>query len=296
MSEFLQFTFIGLQRGAVYASLAIALVIIFRTTGLLNFAQGEMAMFSTYFVSVAYDAGLPLPAAVVVGVAGGFLLGAAAQVLLVRPVSNRSMGNPLPIVIVTIGLFLGLNGLAPRMPWGETTRPFPVPFGTGSIELLGATLSHRTIGTLLVLASEVAVLWLLFQKTRLGLALRGVASNAESSSLVGIPVNRMLTVGWGLAAAFGTVAGVLSVEGGVDNTLMISPLVFAFAAATLGGFDSELGAVVGGLIVGVFSELVAHYVDLVGQDLKLLPAFVLILLVLLLRPQGLFGRAQVTRV
>jgi len=299
MSEFLQFTFIGLGKGAVYATLALALVIIYRTTGLLNFAQGEMAMFCTYFVWFGHDRGLPLPAAVLVGMFGGFLMGALIERLLVRPVSKKAMGNPLPIVIITIGLFLGLNGLAPIV-FGEQAKTFPVPFGDGSVSILGASIFTRTLGTLAVLAVSVAVLWAIFQKTKFGLGLRAVASNAESSALVGVPVGRMLLIGWGMSAAFGALAGTLSVEGGLDNTLMALPLIYAFAAATLGGFDSELGAVVGGLLVGVITELLARYGTIgaysVGQDLKLLPAFLLILLVLVFRPSGLFGKGEVKRV
>jgi branched-chain amino acid transport system permease protein len=296
LSEFLQFFFLGLGRGAIYATLAIAVVIIFRATGLLNFAQGQMAMFSTFIVWGFYDGfGLPLWPSVLLGMVVSFLMGALIERLLIRPVSDKAGHNPLPVVIVTIGLFLGFQALAPWL-WGETAKPFPQLFGSGSVEIFGASIDYQTLGTLAMLAAEVLVLYLLFQRTKVGLAMRGVASNSESAALVGVPVGNMLMIGWGLSAAFGVLAGVATADVGLDSTLMLGPLIYAFAAATLGGFDSPLGAVVGGLIVGVVTELLAHYVDAIGNDLKLLPAFLLILVVLLVRPQGLFGKAQVTRV
>lgn len=295
MSEFLQFLFLGLGQGAIYATLAVALVIIYRATGLLNFAQGEMAMFCTFVIWMAWDVGLPFPLAVLVGMAFGFVMGAVIQLAIIAPVTKRAHGNPLPVVMVTIGLFLALSSLAPII-WGTDAKVFPVAFGEGSIELFGASITHRVLGTLAILGLEVVVLWLIFQRTSLGLAMRAVASNEESSALAGVPVGRMLMIGWGMAAAFGALAGGLAAYVGLTNTLMLVPLIYAFAAATLGGFDSPGGAVVGGLVVGVVTELSAHYIPFIGNDLKLLPAFLLILIVLLVRPQGLFGKRQVVRV
>ena len=295
MSEFLQFLFLGLGQGAIYATLAVALVIIYRATGLLNFAQGEMAMFCTYVIWMAWDRGLPFPIAILVGMAFGFLLGAVIQVGIISPVTKRAHGNPLPAVMVTIALFLALSSLAPLI-WGSDALLFPVAFGGDSIEIFGASVRWREIGTLGLLGVEVLVLYLIFQRTKVGLAMRAVASNDESSSLAGVPVGRMLVFGWGLAAAFGALAGGMAAYVGLSSSLMLVPLIYAFAAATLGGFDSPGGAVLGGLIVGVVTELSAHYIDWIGNDLKLLPAFVLILLVLLVRPQGLFGKRQVVRV
>lgn len=295
MEEFLQFFFNGLGKGAVYASLALALVIVYRTTGLVNFAQGEMAMFSTFIIWwLAEDvASLPLWLATLIAMALSFVGAAAIERFLVRPVGS-AQSNPLGVVIVTIGLFLTFNALAPWL-WGSNSKP-GIPVATGGIDLLGASMSKQSLAALAILAVEVGLLYLLFQKTKIGLAMRGVASNAESTALVGVPVGRMLMIGWGLAAALGAVAGLLSADIGVDASIMQVPLIYAFAAATLGGFDSPMGAVVGGLIVGVVSELSAAYIDWIGQDLRLLPAFVLILAVLMIRPQGLFGRAEVLRV
>lgn len=295
LSKFLQFFFIGLGKGAIYATVALALVIIFRVSGMLNFAQGEMAMFSTYITWALWTKGLPVLAALLVSMVLSFVGGAVVERVVIRPIEKKAHGNPLPVVIATIGLFLALNGAAPWI-WDSDAKQFPYVFGSGSVSIAGASISNQTLGTLAVLGVEVVLLWILIQKTKVGLAMRGVASNSESSALVGVPVGRILMLGWGLAAAMGAVAGVLTVSLAFDNSLMVVPLIYAFAAATLGGFDSPVGAVVGGLIVGVVAELSAAYIGFIGEPLRLLPAFLLILIVLLVRPQGLFGKAQVTRV
>jgi branched-chain amino acid transport system permease protein len=294
-STFLQYLFLGLGKGAIYATIALALVIIYRVSGMLNFAQGEMAMFSTFITWSLWDKGLNIWLALVIALVVSFLFGAAIEWTMIRPVANKAQGNPLPIVIVTIGLFLALNGLAPWL-WGADAKRFPALFGDGSFSLLGASISYQALGTLLVLAVEVGLLFGLFQKTKVGLAMRGVASNSESSSLVGVNVGGVLMLGWALAAVMGCMAGALNANVGLSNTLMQVPLIYAFAAATLGGFDSPVGAVVGGLIVGVVAELSADYIGFIGEELRLLPAFLLILVVLLVRPQGLFGKAEVKRV
>ena len=295
MTELLQYTFLGLGKGAVYASLALALVIVYRTTGIVNFAQGEMALFSTYITWWLWsEQGLGVVLALVVSMAVSFVGAALVERFLVRPVGTAKT-NPLGVVIVTVGLFLTFGALAVWI-WGAQGKTFPALFGDGAMSILGASVKHQTLGSLGVLAVEVVLLWVLFQRTKIGLAMRAVASNTDSAALVGVPVGRMLMIGWGLAAALGAVAGTLAVETALDGSLMLVPLIYAFAAATLGGFDSPVGAVVGGLIVGLTAELSAAYIDWIGQDLRMLPAFLLILVVLLVRPQGLFGKAEVTRV
>jgi len=294
MSEFLQYVFLGLGKGAVYASLALALVIVFRTTGVVNFAQGQMALFSTYLTWTLWDNGLPIAVALLVSMALSFVGAAAIERFFVRPVGGAHT-NPLAVVIVTIGLYLTFGALALWL-WGTNAKTFEPLFGTGAVKVLGASIAYQTVGSLVVLAVEVVLLWLLLQRTKIGLGMRAVASNTESAALVGVPVGRMLMIGWGLAAAIGAVAGTLAIDTALSGELMLVPLIYAFAAATLGGFDSPLGAVVGGLIVGLTAELSAAYIDAIGQDLRMLPAFVLIIAVLLIRPQGLFGRTTVSRV
>jgi branched-chain amino acid transport system permease protein len=294
---FIERVILGLQFGAIYASLALALVIVYRTNGLLNFAQGEMAMFSIFITWQFVDWGLPLIPAMVCAMVVSFVLAALIERLLVRPVGDVET-NPLALVIVTIGLFLALNALAVFI-WGTEGKNLPRLFPNERYEFLGIEITATVIGVLAILAVEVVFLFVLFQRTKIGLGMRAVASTKESSALVGIRVGWMLMIGWGLAAAIGTVAGVLRVETfpslSFDSNTMQIVLIYAFAAATLGGFDSPLGAVIGGLIIGLVSELVVGYVAIVGPDLRLLPGFALVIIVLLVRPQGMFGSPKVVR-
>jgi branched-chain amino acid transport system permease protein len=289
---------LGLQSGAIYASLALALVIVYRTNGLLNFAQGEMAMFSIFITWQFTDWGLPLIPAMVGAMVVSFVLGALIERLLIRPVGDVET-NPLALVIVTIGMFLALNALAVYI-WGTEGKNLPRLFPNEKWTVLSIEVTPTVVGVLAILAVEAIFLYVLFQRTKVGLGMRAVASTKESSSLVGIRVGWMLMAGWGLAAAIGTVAGVLRVETfpslSFDSNTMQIVLIYAFAAATLGGFDSPVGAVVGGLIVGEVEILSGSYIGWIGTDLALGSAFVLILGVLLVRPQGLFGSKQVKRV
>ena len=294
MSNFLEVLVVGIGNGAVYAMLGLGLVVIYRSTGLLNFAQGELAMFSTFIVWTIWDAGVPMWLAVLGGMAGGFLIGVLLHQVAVSPLGDPHQ-RPLAVVIVTIGLFLALNGLA-QLIWGTVDKRLDPWFGVGQITIGGVAIQWQKIASLVVLAVLVALFVLLFNRTKLGLAMRAVASNSESAGLCGVPVPRILMLGWGLAAATGTLAGVFTApQLGLGTNLMQLVLVFGFAAITLGGFDSIAGAVVGGLIVGILSSVVPRYVD-VFERMPLAPAFVLILAVLLFRPTGLFGTKQVERV
>jgi branched-chain amino acid transport system permease protein len=293
MTDLLQQVVQGLGVGAVYASLALALVLIYRFTHIVNFAQGEMAMFSTYVAWQLVHSGmsfwLALPVTLLVSFVGGMLL----ERVVIRPVEG---GSELTLVIVTVGLFIFVNAAAGFL-WSFTVKSFPNPFPTRTFEIGGVNLGLPTLGILAVVGAVVGLLYLLFGHTKLGLAMRAVADNPESSRLVGIRSGRVLMVGWGLAATVGAVSGVL-----VAPLLFLEPnmmggvLIYAFAAATLGGFDSAGGAIVGGLLVGVLETLAAAYVDVIGSDLKIAVPLVIIFGVLLLRPQGLFGRTAVARV
>jgi len=294
VSEFLRYLYIGLGNGAIYAMLGLGLVVIYRSTGLLNFAQGEMAMFATFIVWMLHDAGLPLWLALLGGMVGGFLIGAIVHQVVVKPVGDPHQ-KPLAVVIVTIGMFLGFNALA-KLIWGSDDKTFVNLFGSGGLNLFGTEMAWQKIGALAVLGVEALLFWLLFQRTKMGLAMRSVASNPESSALCGIPVNRILMVGWGLAAAIGAVAGTFTAPiGSLSSNLMQLPLIYAFAAITLGGFDSFVGAIVGGLLVGILTDVVPRYVS-AFEKMSLAPAFILILVVLLVRPEGIFGQRKVSRV
>jgi branched-chain amino acid transport system permease protein len=283
----------GIQNGAVYASLAIALVLIFRTTGVLNFAQGEMALFSTYIVWELTTTGMPVWLAIVLTMVISFVGGALIERVVVRPFEQSS---PLVIVIVTIGMFLAINSFA-QLIFGGQQKVLPAAYPQQTWRPGGVIISSDTIVLVAVLGVECLLLYLLLQRTKLGLAFRGVASNPEASRLLGVPVGRILMVGWGLAAAVGALAGALVVPTtpGLVPSSMQTILVFAFAAAALGGFDSLLGAVVGGMIVGVADALTTGYVHAL-QGIDLIVPFGLILLVLVFRPAGLFGVTRVERV
>jgi branched-chain amino acid transport system permease protein len=293
MSLFLSQVMNGIGQGVVYASLALALVLIYKTTGILNFAQGEMALVSTYATWWFTDKGLPVWLAIVCSVVLSFIGGALIERVVMRPVERSS---PLVIVIVTIGMFLALNSLA-QVIFGVEALKVPRAYPIENWHVGGVLIKSDTLVLIGVLAVECLLLWLLLQKTKIGLALRAVASNPDSSRLVGVSVGTMLMLGWGLAAALGAVAGSLVVPTTTALTAasMQSILVFAFAAAALGGFDSPLGAVIGGLIVGVVNALTIEYIDAL-DGIELIVPFGLILIVLLFRPNGLFGKVHVERV
>jgi branched-chain amino acid transport system permease protein len=283
----------GLATGAIYASLAVALVLIYRSTSIVNFAQGEMAMFSTYIAWQLLASGASYWVAIGTTLIVAFVGGVIIERVVIRPVEGR---QELTIVIVTIGLFILINALA-AFRWSSQVRGFPSPFPARNIALGPVHASISALGILAVVALVVGLLFLLFAKTRLGLVLRAVAENPESSRLVGIRVGWMLALGWGLAAAVGALSGILVAPIlFLSPNMMLSVLIFAFAAATLGGFDSPAGAVVGGLIVGVSENLAGTYVGAIGSDLKIVVPIVIIVAVLLIRPNGLFGRTHLERV
>ncbi len=289
----------GIGNGVIYGSVALALVLIFRVTGILNFAQGEMALFSTYITWELTDAGVAVWLSILLSMAVAFVGGAVIERVLIRPVEEAR--SPLNVVIVTLGMFLAINSLA-QLTFGTEPKLMPSPFPSGSVELFSSggdtiDVSKGTLGLIAVLIAECVVLWFLLQRTRLGLRLRAVASNPESARLVGIKTGAMLMLGWGMAAALGAAAGslVASERTGIDASLMQIILVYAFAAAALGGFDSLIGAVVAGLIVGVAHALTIEYVDAL-DGIELVMPLGLILVVLLVRPNGLFGRRTVERV
>ncbi len=289
MHEFLQQVFSGLASGAVYASLALALVMIYRSTELVNFAQGEMAMFSTYIAWTLVNAGLPFWAAFVITLAVSFLGGMAIERIIVRPVENAPV---FAAVVVCIGLLLIFNSLAGFL-FTYTVQDFPSPFPDRPV--LGALMTTRDLGVIAVTLIMLALLFAFFRFTTTGLAMRAAAQNPESARLCGIRVGRMLAIGWGLAALIGATAGIMVAPVlFLDPNMMSGVLLYAFAGALLGGITSPVGAVVGGLLVGVTENLVGTY--LIASQLKLTVALALIIVVLVLRPNGLFGTAIVRRV
>jgi branched-chain amino acid transport system permease protein len=289
MHEFLQQVFSGLAAGSIYASVALALVMIYRSTDLVNFAQGEMAMFSTYIAWTLVNAGLPFWIAFVVTLIVSFIGGMVIERVVIRPVENAPV---LAAVVVTIGLLLIFNSLAGWI-YTYTVQDFPSPFPDRP--LLGALITTRDLGVITVTLVMLVLLFVFFRFTSTGLAMRAAAQNPVSARLCGIRVGRMLAIGWGLAAAIGATAGIMVAPVlFLDPNMMGGVLLYAFASALLGGITSPVGAVVGGLIVGVTENLVGTY--LIASQLKLTVALALIILVLVFRPNGLFGTAIVRRV
>ncbi len=290
---FAQQTVAGLAQGAIFSSLALALVLIYRATEVINFAQGEMAMATTY---VAYQLtlwGLSYWAAFALTLVIAFVLGVVVQLVFVRPVQQKSV---LAVVIITIGLFILIDGLV-TWKWGGDLKFMVAPFGNNVYHAGSVAFSRQDIGVLLVSILSVILLWLLFQFTKLGLAMRAAAVRPAAAALVGVRVNLMLAFGWGLAAVLGAVAGLMAEPTQfLQPTMMQAILLYAFAAAVLGGLESPAGAVIGGLALGVFLNLLGQYVGFATAELRLPIAFAVLLLVLLVKPTGLFGRRQVRRV
>jgi branched-chain amino acid transport system permease protein len=292
-TDFAQQITSGLAAGSVYASLALALVLIYQTTNVVNFAQGEMATFTTYVAWMLMDRGVPYWPAFVLTLLIAFGGGVAVERVLIRPVEQRP---EIVIVILTIGMLIAINGLTGWI-WGPEVKLFDSPFPNSTVVIGGVAVSVRDIGTFCVCLGTVAVLWVFFRFTTLGLAMRAVAFNPGASRLMGVRVGWMLALGWGFAAVLGAIAGMMAAPSVfLDPDMMIVVLIYAFAAAVLGGIDSPIGAVVGGLLLGVAVNLLGAYVDFVGQELRLPTALAVLLVVLIVRPTGLFGRVHVRRV
>ncbi len=285
MTRFFVLTLNGLTQGAIYASMALALVLIWRATKIINFAQGAMAMFTTYLALFAIEHGAPYWAGFIVALLTGLLIGAVVERVIVRPVESAP---PLNVVILTLGLLLFLEALAP-MAFGGQIKSFPPAFSIVGLRL-GTSQIPFSPFDLFTLGSVLAVMILLlvlFQKTNLGLRMRASAFNPEVSRLLGVRVGRMLTLGWALASLVGALAGVL-----IAPSLLLYPtfmddvLVFGFTGAVLGGLDSAIGAVIGGLIMGFALGYVGGYF---GSDLDTVGALVILIGVLMVRPRGIFA-------
>jgi branched-chain amino acid transport system permease protein len=294
MGSFLQEAFLhqvlaGLATGGIYASLALALVMIYQATHLVNFAQGEMAMFSTYIAWSLIQAGTPYWVAFAATVLFAFVFGVLVERLVIRPVEDAPV---LAVVVVFIALLVILNSVTGWI-YSYTIKSFPSPFPKEPV--FGKWLSSHELGAIGVTLVVVLVLYGFFRFTPLGLAMRAAAQNPASARLVGIRVGWMLALGWGLAAAIGAVAGMMVAPiVYLDPNMMGGVLLYAFAAALVGGIDSPGGAVFGGFLVGVLENVLGAFV--IGNELKLSVALVLIVGVLLVRPSGFFGKVHVTRV
>jgi branched-chain amino acid transport system permease protein len=294
MQQFFQQLVSGLADGAIFGSLALALVLIYKATEVINFAQGEMAMFTTYISwSLITHHGFSFWEAFFTTLLIAFVGGALLQRTVIRPLERASV---LTMVMATIALLVILNGLAAWI-WSPQLQFFPSPFPTTSWVIAGVHISKQDAGTLGVTIASVLVLWLFFRFTKLGLAMRAGALNPAAARLLGVRTSWLLALGWGFAAALGAVSGMM-----VAPTVFLTPnmmqavLIYAFAAAVLGGLESPVGAVVGGLALGVLLDMLGTYVHPVTSELRLPVALAALLVVLLIKPAGLFGRVAVRRV
>ncbi len=286
MSLFINITLDGLTQGLIFAALALSLVLIFRATKIINFAQGAMAMITTFIASSLLNRGLGYWWAFLMALAIGFLIGAVVERALIRPLEGKPELNP---VIVTIGLVIVLEGLAGAV-YGNSSRGFPAAFSQSGLEVghTRVAFSHFdvfiTVAVLLLMAANLV----LFRATTLGLRMRASAFAREVSRLLGVRVGRLLTLGWALAGVAGALAGLLTAPtSSFGPYFMDLDLIYAFTAAVIGGLESPVGALVGGLITGLCISYVGGYL---GSGLEPLGALVLLMVTLTARPQGIFAR------
>ena len=301
MEQFLQQIASGLANGAIYACVALALVMIYVSTDHINFAQGEMAMFSTYLSWQLMTWGLSFWAAFIVAVALSFVMGVVIERLILRPLHNAPV---LSIIVVFIGLLAIFNSMAGAI-WSYLIKEFPSPFPKSSFGIAGVIGPHQ-LGVVLVTLIVLGLLFVFFRYTPLGLAMRAAAQNPQMARLVGVRVDWMLALGWGLASSIGAVAGIMVAHiVYLDPNMMAGILLYAFASALVGGISNPAGAVAGGFIVGVLENMVAYAgnqiekatgIYIIGNGEKLTVALIIVIFVLTVKPAGLFGRVVVKRV
>jgi branched-chain amino acid transport system permease protein len=293
VQQFVNITLSGLVEGMIYAAFALALVLIWRSTRIVNFAQGSMAAATSFIALALINAGQSYWVALVVALISGFVLGAVVERVIIRPVEG---GPELNAVIVTLGLFVAIQASI-AIIFGSSFQSFPTPFGVRGFEVGDTTiaLTPTSIYIIVAVLITMALLVVLFRFTRVGLAMRASAFGQEVARLLGVRVGRMLTLGWALAAVVGSLSGLL-IAGGefVYPAYMDSLIVFGFVAAVLGGLDSPVGAIVGGLLLGLALSFVSGYLPR-GSALVNVAALVILMVVLLVRPGGLFASSVARR-
>lgn len=299
MDIFLTRLVAGMTAGSVYALIALALVVVFRSSATINFAQGEFALFTTYVSWWLTEHGWNIWLTLIPALALGFIMCAVAERTLIRPVRKR---DETAVLIVALALFTGLNGLAGWI-WGSNDKVYPrlFPIELDSfVSVAGARVYYDSIFVVLSLLVVVTVITLLLNRTNLGLQMRAVATNPESAGLCGIKVGRIFMISWGLAGVIGSLAAVILIPvlppGQLGLPGMFHMLIFGTVAALLGGLDSVKGAVVGGLSLGVGLAMINGYGSFFGGSISLTVALVVIVMVLGLRPNGLFGSRRLERV
>ena len=301
MEQFLQQIASGLANGAIYACVALALVMIYVSTDHINFAQGEMAMFSTYLSWQLMTWGASFWVAFAAAVVLSFILGGIIERMILRPLHGAPL---LSIVVVFIGLLAICNSVAGAI-WSYLIKEYPTPFPKSGFGIAGVIGPHQ-LGVVVVTLVVLGLLFVFFRYTPLGLAMRAAAQNPQMARLVGVRVDWMLALGWGLAASVGAVAGMMVAHiVYLDPNMMGGILLYAFASALVGGISNPGGAVVGGFIVGVLENMVAFAgnqiekatgIYIIGNGEKLTVALIIVIFVLTVKPAGLFGRVVVKRV
>ncbi|WP_127792460.1 branched-chain amino acid ABC transporter permease [Agromyces sp. LHK192] len=282
----------GIATGAIYGALALAIVLVYRASRTLNFAQGELALLGAYVSWQCTAWGLPLPVAVAVSMAALALLSAGIERVLIRPLVRRH--QHLPLIIVSLGLMIALNALIGWV-WTYQTKEVPALFGPGTVAVGGVAVSRQDVGIVVTVVVVALLLAALFGFTRIGLRMRAAVSAPESAELSGISTGRTMTIGWAVAGAVGALAGTLIAPELFLHPGMMAPvLIYAFAAATLGGLESPVGALIGGVAVGIVENLAGSYLP-GGSEFKQVVALLIIVVVLLVRPQGMFGRRELVR-
>lgn len=283
----------GITAGAIYASLGLALVLIYRTTNIANFSQGEMATISAFLAWQLAQWGVPPLIAVLASIVVSMAMGALAYLLVVKPVQDK---DEMTIIIVTLGLYLAFNSITGAL-WGHMQKASPSILPSQAWTLGRLRITAELLVFLLVLLVASASMYVLFQKTKLGTALRAAASNSQSAKLVGIPYTAMMTLGWAMAAALGAISGALvSSRLTLDPNMMAEVIIYAFAAAVVGGMSSYVGAVIGGCVVGLAQSLSTAYLPGLGSELQIMVPLFLIIAVLVCKPEGLFGKTVQLRV
>ncbi len=292
MSLLVQYLFVGLATGSIYALVALGLVLLYRTSRVLNFAHGDLATFGAFVCfTLLTTFRLPFPEALAGALLTAAAIGASFFFLILRPARESTL---LGRVVITLGLALVLNGAIIQI-WGAGIHAFPFPLSDTRVYQLGSVVvSQISLGSLLVGLALMAALYVLIQRTRLGLAMRAVSQNLVAAQVLGIPARRIFGLTWALASALGTAAGILLAPTALlDPFMMLDPFLKGFAAAVLGGIDSMPGAAIGGLLLGAIEAVFGGYVSV---RFKTTLAFGIIVAVLMVRPEGLFGRELRRRV
>ncbi|MGO1628320.1 MULTISPECIES: branched-chain amino acid ABC transporter permease [unclassified Microbacterium] len=292
MIELLQIVLDGLMTGMVYAALALALAVVFQGTGMINLAQGEMAVVAAYVAWAAIMAGIPVWPAMIIAIGGSALLGVVTYQGIVRWIPPKREDS---LMTLSVTLLLGIHA-AVAMLWGTDPRSFPNPFGSWVVMFGDVRVTSQQIGGVCLVLVTMIAMSLLFTRTSFGLRLRAVAQNGDSAALLGLRPGLWRSAGWAVACAVGAVAGLVAAPtSGLTPGMMLVPLLMALAAANLGGLSSRVGVVIGGLLIGILTALGGRYVPGLGGDLNVVFAFVVVIVVILVKPAGLFGRGSVVR-